>query len=432
MKKILACLALGASVALMGCGAKTTAPETAADAEKVEIHRVDITPNPAYKPRLHVALPDSCPVPDGMTVDEANGKIYLNVPNFAPSNPDGTRQFPAQLGVFDSKGNFEILLQYPNDPASGKVGAMGLDFGPDGNLYVCDNQFFSSDPAGKYPSRILRVEMKDGKPTGKVEPIVTGLRLANAILFHDDFVYVSDTNIDLAQSPGKNGLGIIWRFKADELVGLSGEPMKVDPTVKAGTAVDPHAWAVGESKKIGRNDNSCFDGIAWAWGALYAGNFGDGQMFRIETNEDGTSKIITVLNDDAYHCCDGIFYDEKTDKIYVDDSQANAIRTLSRTPEGEHVAGWLWVNDDTNGENGLLDQPAECAVLDGVLYVVNFDWAFPGLKNTTSCDKPYSVSAIEIGTKSDAQLAAEGAAETPAADAPAAETPAADAPAAEK
>ncbi len=433
MKKLLTFVVIGSLLGLTGCE-KCEKPASiekdgtcavcaacekaeAPAAGEVEIHRIDITPNPAYKPTLHIVLPDSCPVPDGMTVEEETGKIFLNVPNFAPSNPDGTRKFPALLCSFDKTGNFEVLMEYPVHPQSGKTGAMGLDFGPDGNLYVCDNQLFSSDPVGKYASRILRVEMKDGKPTGKVDVVIDGMRLANAIMFHDGFVYVSDTNIDLSTNPGKYGLGIIWRFTEDELVNTAGEPMKVNPTLNNGVPSDSHVWVVEETKKIGRGDNSSFDGITWAWGALYCGNFGDGQMYRIDTNEDGTAKVTKVLNDDAYHCCDGIFYDEKTDKIYIDDSQANAIRTLSRTPDGDHVAGWLWVNDDTNGENGLLDQPAECAVVDGVLYIANFDWTFPGLKNTVSTDKPYSISAIEIGTKTDAELAEEGAkdAATPAA-----------------
>ena len=93
MKKLLGLSALGFAVALTGCIPEKL--DSSSEAAKSEIHRVDITPNPAYQPTLHVVLPDSCPVPDGMTVEESTGKVFLNVPNFAPSNPDGSRQFPA-------------------------------------------------------------------------------------------------------------------------------------------------------------------------------------------------------------------------------------------------------------------------------------------------------------------------------------------------
>ncbi|MDO4583808.1 MAG: hypothetical protein Q4D62_06855 [Planctomycetia bacterium] len=391
------------SLLLAGCQTKTDAESAA---EEVKIHQVDITPSPQYKPTLAMTLPDSCSVPDGMTLDDATGMIYLNVPNFAPRTADGKKVNPALLARFDKNDQLEILLEYPVHEGTGEVGPMGLDFGPDGNLYVCDNQFFV-EPNGSHASRILRVEMKEGKPTGKVETVVDGLKLANAVLWKDGFMYVTDTNL---QIPDRKdfGNGCIWRFAEKEVVGTT-QALKVDPTVKEGVPVDSHMMVVCPVKKIGRGDNSGLDGLTWAWGALYVGNFGDGVMFRIDMDEAGKATATKVLDDESVHCCDGIFYDAATDKIYISDSQANAIRTLSK----EHVPGWLWVNDDTNGEDGLLDQPAECLVRDGVLYVVNFDWAFPGLKNTTSVDKPYSISAITVGTQPDvpAKKAAEVAAE---------------------
>ncbi|MDO4568902.1 MAG: hypothetical protein Q4D38_00790 [Planctomycetia bacterium] len=432
MKQIFSACLAASFVLIASCVPPTVEKEEEA-VSAVEVHKVDITPDPQFKPRLHITLPDSCPVPDGMTIEETTGKIYLNVPNFAPRGEDGKKTTPALLCVFDKEKNFEVLLEYPVHEKSGEIGPMGLDFGPDGNLYVCDNQFFTP-PNATWASRILRVEMKDGKPTGKVETVVEGLRLANAILFHDGYVYVSDTN--LAAPEDCFGCGCIWRFTQDELVGAT-ETIKVDPTIKDKKPVDSHVWVVGITKKIGRGDNSGFDGIAWAWGALYTGNFGDGVMYRVEPAEAGSgaicdgilfaaddAKVQKVLDDETLHCCDGIFYDSATDKIYINDSQANAIRTLNKN----HVANWLWVNDDTNGDEGLLDQPAECVAYDGVLYIANFDWAFPGLKNTTSVDKPYTISAIEIGVKSDDELVESVRPETQTVDTPA-EAPAVEVPA---
>ncbi|MDO4575218.1 MAG: hypothetical protein Q4D98_08395 [Planctomycetia bacterium] len=353
--------------------------ESKTDLPSVPVHRVDITPDPRFRPTLAVSLPDSCTVPDGMTLSD-DGVIYLNIPNYAPRDRKGRKVHGALLGKIDRENRFEVLLEYPVHPQSGEAGPMGLDFGPDGNLYVCDNQFFVP-PTGSVASRILRVEMKDGQPTGKVETVVDGLRLANALLWHDGVLYVTDTQIPTEEY----GCGGIWRFTQEELAGTA-SPWVVRP------AGDPHLVATCPVKKIGREDHSGLDGLTWAWGALYCGNFGDGVMFRVTFDAAGKASVETVLDDASVHCCDGIFYDAGTDKIYICDSQANAIRTLDRN----HVPGWLWVNDDTNGEDGLLDQPAECLVRDGVLYVANFDWAFPGLKNTVSTDKPYTISAISL------------------------------------
>ncbi|MDO4583795.1 MAG: hypothetical protein Q4D62_06790 [Planctomycetia bacterium] len=349
-------------------------------AQDVPIHRVEVVPNPANKPFLAVELPEFCTVPDGTALDPKNGLIYINCPNYAPRTADGTKVHPAILGCIDRENQFQALLKYPLHPQSGEVGPMGIALGPDGHLYVCDNQFFI-EPKGSVASRILRVVLQDGKPTGKVDVVVDGLRLANAIMWHDNVLYVTDTQIPTEEY----GLGGIWRFPYEEVVGTA-ETLMVNPKG------DKHLMVTCPVKKIGRMDNAGLDGMTWAWGAIYCGNFGDGVMFRIDRDKNGKATVTKVLDNDDFQCCDGIFYDAATDKIYINDSQANGIRTLDKN----HVHDWLWVNDDTDGTDGLLDQPAECIVRDGVLYIVNFDWTFPGLKNSVSTDKPHSVSGITL------------------------------------
>ncbi|MCL2347465.1 MAG: SMP-30/gluconolactonase/LRE family protein [Planctomycetaceae bacterium] len=340
----------------------------------------------AFKPKLYVNLPEWCHNPDGMTVCDKTGVIYLNCPNFN-NMTDGKKDFPPTLSSIDKDGKFEKLLEYPPLEETGQCGPMGLDFGPDGNLYVCDNQYFHNKD---HKSRILCVEMKDGKPTGKITPVVEGLKLANALLWHNNEMWVTDTTLDL---PGEFGVGGLWRFKGDEILKQT-KPLKVLPNGE-----DKHLVVKEKVKKIGREDNSGADGMTVDKnGVIYFGNFGDGVMYAVTIDKsDDSVKCTRILDDDQYQCCDGIFYDAACDLIFINDSQKNSIRVLTPIREGgSRVRCWtLWENGDTDGSDGLLDQPCECVVRDGKMVIANFDWPFPGLRNT-KFDKPHTMSVIDL------------------------------------
>lgn len=395
-------------VVSLGCEPPKRPVTVVGDGDAAVVHRVDITTLEANRPTLYIELPDACPVPDGTTLDDETGTIYLNVPNYVPRDEAGKKKSAAILGQFGEDGKFQELLDYEAvaaHPVSKEVGPMGMDIGPDGHIYVADNQFFCEDGdkgKGSINSRVLRVLRKDGKVTGEVEVAIDGIKLANALVWNDGILYVTDTQIKKSSDSPEAvfGEGGVWRFTADEVVGKT--DIKVDATVKGGVPADSHLAIVLPCTKIGRGDNSGLDGATWAWGALYSGNFGDGVMFRIEFDEAGKATSTIALNENSVHCCDGIFYDAATDLIYICDSQANAIRTLNK----DHKHGWLWVNDDTTGDGGLLDQPAECIVRGDTLYVVNFDWPFPGLKNTAN-DKPHTISAIKLTPKTVAEKVVE-------------------------
>ena len=143
-----------------------------------------------------------------------------------------------------------------------------------------------------------------------------------------------------------------------------------------------------------RNDWAGADGMTFdAEGNLYAGNFGDGTLYKATFNPDGTKKWSGVfVCDGRWTCCDGIFYDKQRNCIFVADSEKNAINVIW-LPEGKLTK--LWENDDTNGADGLLDQPCEPNIRGNLLFISNFDMPFPGLKNT-KFDKPYTMSVIDI------------------------------------
>ena len=144
-----------------------------------------------------------------------------------------------------------------------------------------------------------------------------------------------------------------------------------------------------------RNDAAGADGLTFdSEGNLYTGMFGDGAMYKIEFNEDGTAKEKEpkpFVRESGLTCVDGIFYDAKRDVIIVTDSEKNAIHLV--TPEGKRTL--LWENDNTDGSDGLLDQPCEPLVRGDELIIVNFDMSFPGLKNTEH-DEHHTLSVIQL------------------------------------
>jgi sugar lactone lactonase YvrE len=255
---------------------------------------------------------------------------------------------------------------------------MGVDIGPDGNLYVADNQYFA-DP--NHCSRVLRINMKDGKATG-VDVVVEGTNLSNAVIWRGDRMYVSDTFFDLK---GEYGAGGIWCFTLEE---LNKGVVKVGPGDK-----DPHVLVKLNAIEGRGSGNAGADGMTFDEdGNLYCGNFGDGVMYKITFNADRSLKSCDVfLKDPSMRSCDGIFYRAADKNIYIADSLANSVKRVSLGGKLEN----LWENEDCTGEGSKLDQPCEVIVRGNDLIVVDFDMPFPGLRNT-KYDKPHTIHVIKL------------------------------------
>jgi len=111
-------------------------------------------------------------------------------------------------------------------------------------------------------------------------------------------------------------------------------------------------------------------------------------------NPDGTVKSSKVIVDDEklMPSADGMFWDEKSNMIYIAESASNAIRRFSL--DGKTVET-VWENGDTCGKDGLLDQPCEVIIRGNELITVDFDMSFPGLKNT-KYDKWHGLHIIKL------------------------------------
>ena len=358
----------------------------------------DPVKNAAQKPKIYATLPANMHGPDGMTVNPKTGTLFMSVPNFNRRPGDtGKKLNPAYIATVSPAGEAKVVLNLDEieniQVSTGQIGPMGLMFGPDGHLYVCDNQYFFDT---NWKSRILRILMDGDKPTGKVEVAVEGTKLSNAVLWYKDDLYLTDTFFDIE---GEFGTGGIWRFPQEEILAAgSGDnpPIKVNPITKEGD--DPHLLVLTTVTKVPGGGNAGPDGMTVdSSGALYCGNFGNGEMIRIVLDAAGKPTVDVIHPAGEYfHCCDGIFYDKGTNKIYIADSASNAILAFTPPPVGEKpVFETIWENGNTDGADGSLDQPCETVVVGKKLIIVNFDWPFPELLNTES-DDPSTLSVIEL------------------------------------
>ena len=328
------------------------------------------------KPTLLMQLPEYVPTPDAMTM-APNGDIILAAPNFSDS------RYPGILLSINKENELSIFTPGLLHPETGYGRPMGLDYGPDGNLYYADTQYLDNKD---FKSRLIRVVMdKAGKPV-RCEVAVNGFRLSNAVIWKDNTIYVSDTFFDVPGTPEGQGKSGIFAITMEE--------MEKGTVQLKGNMDDPHLIAHFTTTANDRGDIAGADGMTFdGQGRLHTGNFGDGVMSRISFNEDGTVKAQEIISR-AITCCDGIFYDAKRETIFITDSEKNAIHTMDPETGKTEI---FWKNGDTDGMDGLLDQPCEPIVRGDELIVVSFDHSKPewGLINQGS-DKFDTLHVIKL------------------------------------
>lgn len=312
--------------------------------------------------------------PDGMAIDR-HGNLILSCPNYADDSMSGC------VLKIDNEKNIIKWFDVPVHPETGVARNMGIDFDKDWNLYICDNQGWSEKPGVLFKGRVLKVSVDDEGNINNTTVVAYNMEHPNGIRIRGEYMYVTQSYLHPVKDPSGKLVSCVYRFRLDE------HDIKITNTLE-----DPHILVTF----ITENPECQYgaDGIAFdKEGNLYVGNFGDGEVYKITFNEDGSVKESKSFAKDPkqLQSTDGMAFDDNGN-LYIADFCANAIAKV--TPDGsvERIAQ----SPDTDGFNGELDQPGEPIVWNNKLIVSCFDLVTGPGKVNTKHEIPATMSEIDL------------------------------------
>ncbi|MGC1460803.1 MAG: hypothetical protein WA802_01295 [Terracidiphilus sp.] len=352
------------------------------------------------KTDLFAKLPDFAVTPDGMAI-APDGNLVVACPNFASYPPGATRPtMPGCLIKVDKHGNVRKWVDVPVLPETGRACPQGIEFGPQGELYVVDNQnWWGNGANGEInQGRILRLTIKDDRIVDFVV-VAKGISHPNGIRYYKGDLYVTVSMLPKVKRDDGLLTSAVYRFPS------SGREIVVDNTLADKNLL---ASFVTQNRFVQYG----LDAIVFnSKGNLFVGNFGDGTLYKIVM--DGRGKIVsntvfahTDLDlkidpktpgyiERAMHAkmrsTDGMTVDAE-DNLYIADFSNNAIAKV--TPSGEITV--LAQNGDTDGQHGELNEPGEPIIWNGRLIVSNFDAVTGPDKVSTRHVSPATLSVIQL------------------------------------
>ena len=254
---------------------------------------------------------------------------------------------------------------------------MGIDMGPDGSLYVADNQGWPGKPEGQNEGRILKLKIANGK-VEQTEVIASGMSHPNAVKYYKGKIWVTQSMLPAIES--EQLVSAVYRFdEKDRNVQLKNDRSDKNLLV--------------EFKTLNMDCQYGLDGMSFdSQGNLFVGNFGDGTLHKVTFDENGAVKTNEVFaKSPNMRTIDGICMDAQ-DNIYVADFSENAVCKV--TPSGEVTV--LARSPDCDGSKGGLDQPGEPILRGNELIISNFDMVTGPDKVNTAHDAPYTMSVIHL------------------------------------
>ena len=325
------------------------------------------------KSKLFAVLPDYVATPDGMAID-AEGNLILACPNYADQT------LPGCILKIDKNKNITKWFDVPVHEQTGLASPMGIAFGPDGDLYICDNQGWPGRPELIRKGRILRVRL-DGSKIVKTTVVAKNMEHPNGMRIRDGYVYVTQSSLELVKHPSGKLVSCVYRFKLDD--------ENIDIT---NTLDDKNILTTFVTENP--DDQYGVDGIEFdREGNLLVGNFGDGAVYKVTFNEDMSVKSNEIWAQDKENLesTDGMIMDDEGN-LYIADFCVNAIVKI--LPDGTVTK--LSQNGDTDGLDGGLDQPGEPIIWNGKLIVSCFDCVTNDIVVNTAHEAPATLAEIEL------------------------------------
>ncbi len=327
--------------------------------------------------RLFTLLPEEyvC-TPDGMEIDK-NGDLIVSCPNYADDGMSGC------VIRIDKEKHISKWFDVPVHPETGIARNMGIAFDQGYNLYICDNQGWSERPDLVNKGRILKITFDEERHMTGWYTVASGMEHPNGVRIYKNYMYVTQSYLRKVKDPSGDLISCIYRFPLDA------RDIEITNTLED----EPYIFSLFHTRN--RKCVYGMDGIEIdSKGNMYAGNYGDGEIWKLRLDADGDliDRKVYAQNYDEMKSTDGMIMDEKTGNLYIADFNNNAIVMVDRDRHVRRIAQ----SPDCDGFHGELDQPGEPIIWNGKIVVSCFDLVTDETKVNTAHEMPATMAELDL------------------------------------